>query len=144
MKCNYELIDDLLTNYNYLDGMVNLNYNTLKGVDYKPTKIETNENSDATANKAIEIIGKKEEMKKIIIILRKIKISLDYLKVHERKIIEKYYFEKKKWLIVSNELGYSKRQCQRFRKKAIKKIFKFCFLDPKEYKNIKKICSNIV
>ena len=144
MKCNYELIDNLLNNYDYLDGVVNLNYNTLKGVDYKPTNIEMNENSDITANKAMEVIEKKEKMKKIIIILRKIKISLDYLKEHERKIIEKYYFEKKKWLIVSSELGYSKRQCYRIKKSAIKKIFKFCFLDPKEYKNIKKICSNIV
>ena len=144
MKCNYDLIDNLLTNYDYLDGMVNLNYDTLKGVDYKPTKIETNENSDITADKAMQVIEKKEEMEKIIIILRKIKMSLDYLKSHERKIIKKYYFQKKEWLIVSSELGYSMRQCQRIRKKAIRKIFKFCFLDPNEYKNIKKICSNIV
>ena len=137
MKCNYELIDKLLKNYDYLNGMIKVNYSTLKGVDYKPTKIETNETSDITADKVIKILEETERINRIRMIFDKIEKSLDYLKEYEKKVIEKFYFEKKGWINVGIELGYSSRQCQRIKKKAIKKIYNFCFLDKTGLKDIK-------
>lgn len=127
----YKLVEMVLKNYHFLKDLIEMEteINNLKGMRYRHTTSEGNNNSDSTQDAALSKIERDTDILKINVLVNFIEKAMKRLSELEQKTIEEYYINQNNWNVVAKSIPCSIRHCQRKRRSGINRLSKMLIID---------------